>query len=258
MFEGGFGQVQYYYYVVSLLLGLVVGSFLNVVIYRVPRHESIVHPGSRCPKCATAIRFYDNIPVLSWLILRGRCRACGVRISVRYPLVEAITGVAYMLAFWRFGLDWPLLVAWAFIAAMVAVAFIDYDHMIIPNKIVIPGALVGLMASVAIHPQRWWVYVAGSLGAGAFMFLLAMLWPGGMGPGDIKMALFMGAVLGAYVLVALFAAFLFGSLAGLFMLAVQKRSRKEKIPFGPYLALGAVLATFVGEGLLNSYLRVYN
>lgn len=250
--------MQYYYYVVSLLLGLVVGSFLNVVIYRVPRHESIVHPGSRCPGCGTAIRFYDNIPVLSWFILRGRCRRCGARISIRYPLVEAITGVAYVLAFWRFGLDWPLLVAWAFIAAMIAVAFIDYDHMIIPNRIVIPGALVGLMASVAIHPQRWWVYVAGSLGAGAFMFLLAMLWPGGMGPGDIKMALFMGAVLGAYVVVALFAAFFFGSLAGVFMLAVQKRSRKEKIPFGPYLALGAVLATLVGESLLNSYLRVYN
>ena len=250
--------MQYYYYVVSLLLGLVVGSFLNVVIYRVPRHESIVRPGSRCPGCASPIRFYDNIPVLSWLILRARCRACGARISVRYPLVEAISGVAYVLAFWRIGLDWPLLVAWAFIAAMVAIAFIDYDHMIIPNRIVIPGALVGLMASVAIHPQRWWVYIAGSLGAGAFMFLLAMLWPGGMGPGDIKMALFMGAVLGAYVLVALFAAFFLGSLAGVFMLAVQKRSRKEKIPFGPYLALGAVLATLVGESLLNSYLKVYN
>ncbi|MFH0916221.1 MAG: prepilin peptidase [bacterium] len=250
--------MQYYYYVVSLLLGLVVGSFLNVVIYRVPRRESIVHPGSRCPGCESAIRFYDNIPVLSWLILRARCRACGARISVRYPLVEAISGVAYVLAFWRIGLDWPLLVAWAFIAAMVAIAFIDYDHMIIPNRIVIPGALVGLMASVAIHPQGWWVYIAGSLGAGTFMFLLAMLWPGGMGPGDIKMALFMGAVLGAYVLVALFAAFFFGSLAGVFMLAVQKRSRKEKIPFGPYLALGAVLATLVGESLLNSYLKVYN
>ena len=193
---------------VSLLLGLVLGSFLNVVIYRLPRSESLVRPGSRCPRCGTPIRWYDNIPVLSWLLLRGRCRACDVRIPIRYPLVEAITGIAFALAFWRFGLDWPLLVAWAFIAAMVAVAFIDYDHMIIPNKIVLPGAVIGLMASVAIHPQRWWVYVAGSLGAAAFMFLLAMLWPGGMGPGDIKMALFMGAVLGAYVVVALFAAFL--------------------------------------------------
>lgn len=250
--------MQYYYYFVSLLLGLVVGSFLNVVIYRLPRHESLVRPGSRCPGCGVGIRFYDNVPVLSWVILRRRCRACGARIAIRYPLVEAITGVAYVLAFWRLGPDWPLLVAWAFIAAMVAVAYIDHDHMIIPNVIVIPGAVVGLMASVAIHPHRWWVYVAGSLGAGAFMFILVMVWPGGMGPGDIKMALFMGAVLGANVVVALFAAFLVGSLAGVFMLAVQKRSRKEKIPFGPYLALGAVLATLVGGGLLDSYLRVYN
>jgi leader peptidase (prepilin peptidase)/N-methyltransferase len=250
--------VQYYFYAVSLLLGLVLGSFLNVVIYRLPRHESLVRPGSRCPSCKTPIRFYDNIPVASWLVLRGRCRACGSRISPRYPLVEAITGVAFPLAFWRFGLDWPLLVAWAFIAAMVAVAFIDYDHMIIPNKIVLPGAVVGLVASVAIHPQRWWVYVAGSLGAAGFLFLAAMIWPGGMGPGDIKMALFMGAVLGAYVMVALFAAFFFGAIVGVFLLLVQKRSRKEKIAFGPYLALGAVVAILVGETLLNSYLRVYN
>jgi len=141
---------------------------------------------------------------------------------------------------------------------MVAVAFIDYDHMIIPNKIVLPGAVMGLLASMALDPQRWWVYVAGSLGAAAFMFALALIWPGGMGPGDIKLALFMGAVLGAYVMVALFVAFLLGSLVGIFMLLVQKRSRKEKIPFGPYLAMGAILAALVGETLLNSYLGVYN
>jgi leader peptidase (prepilin peptidase)/N-methyltransferase len=206
----------------------------------------------------TPIRAYDNIPVVSWLILRGKCRTCRAPISARYLLVEAITGASFVLAFWRFGLDWRLLVAWAFIAAMVAVAFIDYDHMIIPNKIVLPGAVMGLLASMALDPQRWWVYVAGSLGAAAFMFALALIWPGGMGPGDIKLALFMGAVLGAYVMVALFVAFLLGSLVGIFMLLVQKRSRKEKIPFGPYLAMGAILAALVGETLLNSYLGVYN
>jgi leader peptidase (prepilin peptidase) / N-methyltransferase len=250
--------VHLYFYAVSLLLGLVLGSFLNVVIYRLPRSESLVRPGSRCPKCGTPIRWYDNIPVISWLLLRGRCRACDVRIPIRYPVVEAITGTAFALAFWRFGLSWALLIAWAFIVAMVAVAFIDYDHMIIPNKIVLPGAVIGLMASVAIHPQKWWVYVAGSLGAGAFMFLLAMLWPGGMGPGDVKMALFMGAVLGAYVVVALFAAFLLGSVVGVYMLVVQKRSRKTQVPFGPYLALGAVLAVLVGETIVRSYMNIYS
>jgi len=250
--------VEYYFYAVSFLLGLVLGSFLNVVIYRLPRRESLVRPGSHCPGCGAPISWFDNVPVVSWLALRGRCRACGVRIPVRYPLVEGITGVAFALAFWRFGLSWPLLVAWAFIAAMVAVAFIDFDHMIIPNKIVLPGALIGLVASVAIHPQSWWMYVAGSLGAAGFLFALAMLWPGGMGPGDIKMALFMGAVLGVHVIIALFAAFLLGSAGGVYLMAVQKRSRKTKIPFGPYLALGAVVGVFIGETVLQSYLSIYS
>jgi leader peptidase (prepilin peptidase)/N-methyltransferase len=244
-FQGGCGELQYYFYAVALLLGLSLGSFLNVVIYRLPRRESLVRPGSHCPHCESAIRFYDNIPIVSWLLLRGRCRDCASAISARYPLVEATTGVAFVLALWRFGFDWPLLISWAFIAAMVAVAFIDYDHMIIPNRIVLPGAVLGLVASITLHPA-------------GFLFILALVWPGGMGPGDIKLALFMGAVLGAYVMVALFAAFLFGSLVGIFMLLVQKRSRKEKIPFGPYLAMGAILAALVGETLLNSYLRVYN
>lgn len=250
--------MQYYFYALSALLGLILGSFLNVVIYRIPRRESLVRPGSHCPSCGQPIHFYDNVPVFSWLVLRGKCRSCHISISVRYPLVELITGIAFVVAFWRFGPDWQLLVAWGFIAAMVAVAFIDFDHMIIPNKIVLPGALLGLMASIAIDPHRWWVYVAGSVGAATFMFILAMVWPGGMGPGDIKMALFMGAVLGAYVMVALFAAFFLGSIVGIFMLVVQKRSRKEKIPFGPYLASGAVLAILVGETLLKSYMSVYN
>lgn len=250
--------MTYVLYVFSVLLGLAVGSFLNVVIYRLPRHESLLRPGSHCPQCSARIRWYDNIPVLSWFILHGRCRVCHSPISPRYPLVEAITAMIFALAIWRFGPSWSALVAWAFVAAVIAVAFIDYDHMIIPNKIVLPGAVLGLAASVAIDPQSWWVYVAGSLGAGAFMLILALAWPGGMGPGDIKMALFMGAVLGANVLVALFAAFLLGSIGGLYIILVQKRSRKTKIPFGPYLALGAVIAVFLGETILRSYQSLYS
>ena len=250
--------MQAYFYVCSLLMGLVIGSFLNVVIWRVPRRESLVRPGSHCPGCGSAIRWYDNVPVVSWLVLRGHCRDCGSRISARYPLVEIVTGIAFALAFARFGLSWELLIAWFFIAAMVAVAFIDYDHMIIPTRIVLPGALVGLMASVALHPQHWWVYLAGSLGAAAFMFALAMIWPGGMGPGDIRMALFMGAVLGKYVILALFLAFLFGGLVGGYLVLSKKRSRKDKIPFGPYLALGSVLAVLAGQTLLGAYLGLYH
>ncbi len=250
--------MQAYFYVCSMVMGLVIGSFLNVVIWRVPRRESLVRPGSHCPGCGSAIRWYDNVPVASWLVLRGHCRDCGSRISARYPLVEIVTGIAFALAFARFGLAWELLVAWFFIAAMVAVAFIDYDHMIIPTRIVLPGALVGLMASVALHPQRWWIYLAGCLGAASFMFALAMIWSGGMGPGDIRMALFMGAVLGKYVILALFLAFLFGGVIGGYLVLSKKRSRKDKIPFGPYLALGSVLAVLAGQTLLGGYLGLYH
>jgi len=250
--------VELYFLVISLLLGLAAGSFLNVVIYRLPRGESLVRGPSHCPKCEQRIASYDNVPLLSWLLLRARCRRCRAPIPVRYPLVEGITAAGFGLAFWRFGFDWFLLVSWAFIASMVAVAFIDFDHMIIPNKIVIPGAIVGLAASLGLHQQSWWAFVAGSAGAALFMFILALLWPGGMGPGDIKMALFLGAVLGVYVVVAIFAAFLFGSIAGVYLLLAKRRSRKDKIPFGPALAVGAVLAILAGEGLLNSYLSVYN
>lgn len=249
--------MQYYLAVVSLMLGMVVGSFLNVVIYRLPRRESLVRPASHCPSCGNPVRWYDNVPVFGWLVLRGKCRDCRQRIPVRYPLVEALTGIAFLLCFLRFGVDWPLLVAWAFVAALVAIAFIDYDHMIIPDKIVLPGALVGLMASISVNPQDWWKYLAGSAGAAAFMFALAMIWPNGMGFGDIKMAAFMGAVLGSGVIVALFAAFFIGAVAGIVLMAMHKRTRKDAIPFGPYLAVGAVVGVFVGQTLLHSYLAIY-
>lgn len=247
----------YYFAFISLLFGLVVGSFLNVVIYRLPNGQSLVHPGSHCPRCGQPVRWHDNIPVIGWLLLHGRCRDCKERISVRYPLVEAATGLAFLLAFWRLGLQWPLLLVWVFIAVMICVAFIDYDHMIIPDKIVLPMAALGLAASIALNPQDWWKYVAGGLGAAAFMFLLIMIWPGGMGPGDMKMALCMGTVLGVSVMVALFLAFLVGALTGVFLLATHRKSRKDHIPFGPSLALGAVAAALIGDGVLSSYLALF-
>jgi leader peptidase (prepilin peptidase)/N-methyltransferase len=245
--------VQYYLAVVSLVLGLVVGSFLNVVIYRLPRKESLVRPASHCPACGKPVRWHDNIPVAGWLVLRGACRDCGAPISARYPVVEGLTGLLFLGCFLRFGVEWRLLIGWAFVACMVAIAFIDYDHMIIPNKIVLPGTVIGLAASVAVSPHAWWKCVAASVGAAFFMFLLALIWAGGMGPGDIKMAAFMGAVLGASVIVGLLAAFLLGAMVGIGLLATHRKSRKDKIPFGPYLAVGSVIALFVGQLLLDSY-----
>jgi leader peptidase (prepilin peptidase) / N-methyltransferase len=248
--------VQAYLLVFSVLLGLVLGSFLNVVIYRLPRHESLIKPGSHCPGCGSAIRWYDNFPVVSWLLLRGRCRSCGTAISIRYLVVETITGLAFGLAMWKFGVEWRLLVAWAFMAAMIAVAFIDYDHMIIPDKIVLPGAAIGLAASIALDPRHWWIYLVSAAGAATFIFVLIMVWPGGMGPGDMKLALFMGAVLGTSVIVGMFAAFLFGSLVGMYLVVVRKRSRKSRIPFGPFLALGSIVAIFFGDTIINAYMSI--
>ena len=174
----------------------------------------------------------------------------------RRLVVPGITALGFLLAYLQFGLSWRLLEACAFICVMVVIAFIDLDHMIIPNVIVLPAALVGLAASIALDPERWWVYLVAAVGSSLFLFMLALIWRGGMGMGDVKLALLMGAVLGAVVVVAFFLAFLFGAVVGLILIATKRKSRKEAIPFGPYLALGAVLALLYGPWMLDTYLGV--
>jgi leader peptidase (prepilin peptidase)/N-methyltransferase len=241
----------------SALVGLVVGSFLNVVIHRVPLKESVVWPGSHCPRCAQPIRWYNNVPVVSWLALRGRCPDCREPISVRYPLVETLTGLLFGLAAYLEGATPRLPLIWLFLALMVAVTFIDIDHLIIPDKIVLPGALVGFAAATALAPERWWEFLVAGLAAASFLFILGLIWPGGMGFGDVKLALLMGAVLGRHVTVALFLGFLLGGLVGAFLLATGVKKRKDKIPFGPYLAAGSVVGVLAGEAILDRYLSLY-
>jgi leader peptidase (prepilin peptidase)/N-methyltransferase len=253
----GMTLVTGYLAVVITLAGLVVGSFLNVVIYRLPRGESLVRPGSHCPACGHAVRWYDNIPVLSFVRLRGHCHDCGARISLRYPLVEVLTGSLFLGAFLVYGAQWRTLEITAFFAALVAVTFIDFDLRIIPDKIVLPGAAIGIVASVLLAPDRWWQYVVAGLGAAGFLFALGMLWPGGMGFGDVKLALFMGVVLGADVIIALFVGFLAGGLIGGALLLTGVKKRTDKIPFGPYLSLGAVVAALSGAAILDWYLRLF-
>ena len=251
--------MQYYLTFVSFLLGAIIGSFLNVVIYRLPLKESLLLPASHCPNCGNPVRPYDNIPIVSWLVLRGKCRDCKSGISVRYPLVEALTGVLFLGCFLYFDFSWSLPVAWFFVAVLVAVAFIDFDHKIIPAKIVLPAAVICLAVSISMNPQNWWKYLVASFGGAAFVFAFIMLWPGGgMGMGDFYMALFMGAFLGSTVIVAFFTAFLFGSIVGLTLIALKKATRKSKIPFGPYLAAGSLVAMFVGQFLLHSYINIIN
>lgn len=248
----------YYLYVISFLFGLAIGSFLNVVIYRLPRHESLVRPGSHCPGCGAAIRWYDNLPVLSWLILRGRCRDCKIRISPRYLLVELLTGALFVLAMWRLDVTWRLPIGWVFISALVAVAFIDYEHMIIPDKIVLPCAVALLAASIAVAPERWWIFLVAGFGGAVFCLALALLWPGGgMGFGDVKMALLVGFVLGASALVAFFVAFLVGSIVGIYVVLARKGSGKTRLPFGPFLALGSVVGLLAGPSIITWYQSLY-
>jgi leader peptidase (prepilin peptidase) / N-methyltransferase len=236
------------------VLGLLVGSFLNVVIYRLPRGESLVTPASRCPSCGTPVRPSDNIPVLSWLLLRGRCRSCGAAISARYPLVEALTGAVFVGVALTRGVEDDLAVWLPFAAMLIAVAGIDLDHRIIPNKILLPSAIWGLAATIAFRPDN--VDDALIAGAAAFgaLLLAALAYPAGMGMGDVKLAGVMGIYLGSGVAPAMLVAFLAGSIVGLAIIAREGRdARKKGIPFGPFLAFGGLVGIFAGPELVDVY-----
>ncbi len=236
------------------VLGLLVGSFLNVLIHRLPRGESSVTPASRCPQCQTPIKPYDNIPVLSWLLLRGRCRNCGARISARYPVVEALTAAAFAGAALTRGVDDDLALWLPFVAMLIAVAGIDLDHRIIPNKILLPAAIWGLVATIAFRPDN----IDDSLIAGGIAFsallLAALIYPAGMGMGDVKLAGVMGIYLGSGVAPAMLAAFLAGSVVGVVIIAREgSDARRKGVPFGPFLAFGGLVGLYWGPELADAY-----
>ena len=242
--------------VVVGLFGLVVGSFLNVVIHRVPLRRSIVWPSSSCPHCGARIKTLDNVPVLSYLLLRGRCRECGGRISPRYPLVEALTGVLFALAAYEFGLSLALVWALVLISALVALAGIDLEHRLLPNLVVGPAALVGFVLSVAGDPGRWWVYLISAFGVAAGLFALALAYPGGMGMGDVKMGGMLGAFLGPYAALTVFLGAFLGAFVGSILMATGKVRRRSALPFGVFLAVAGVFTLFLGRELWGSYLRL--
>jgi leader peptidase (prepilin peptidase)/N-methyltransferase len=240
------------------VVGALVGSFLNVVIHRLPRRESLVRPRSRCPECGAQIAGYDNVPVVSWLVLRGRCRRCGTRISGRYPLVELITAIAFAAVVLARGADNDLVLELPFVAALIALAGIDLDHKLLPNRIVYPMAAYGAIATVLVMPDDIVEHLIA--GAGAFAFLLAavLAYPRGMGMGDVKLAGAMGLYLGLSVIPALLVAFLSGSIVGLAIVAREgAAARKKAIPFGVFLALGGIVAVLVGPDLLDAYDRAF-
>lgn len=246
----------------AFMFGAVVGSFLNVCIYRLPLEQSVVSPGSRCMGCGTAIRWYDNIPIMSWLMLRGRCRSCKAPFSIRYPLVELLTGLLAVLLFLKFGLSLSLVVMFLFCAALVVITFIDFDHQIIPDEISLPGIMVGFLSSFFLPGHSWLSSLLGIVvgwGSLALIFYGYLWLTGreGMGGGDAKLLAMMGAFLGLQAVpFIIFASSLVGTVAGLSIMAAQRKDRHLAIPFGPYLALGAVLYIFCGPQLIQWYLQL--
>ena len=239
------------------ILGLVIGSFLNVVIYRVPRGESLVRPGSHCPACGHFLKPWELIPVFSFLIQRGRCRRCQTRISWRYPLVELLTGLLFFYTYWHNPGTHPgrLALDLVFIASLVALTFIDLDTMRLPDVIVLPLVLVGL-AGAWLIPDRLtgWESLASAVGAGGLFWFIARVYPEGMGLGDVKLVAALGAFLGfPGIILAVFLASLSGSLIGLARLFMRRASWRQQIPFGPYLAFGGVVTLLWGNTMWFGY-----
>ncbi len=238
---------------VAFAPGLALGSFLNVVAARVPLRRSIVRPPSACMACGQEIRWYDNIPLLSYALLRGRCRHCRVRIHFVYPAVELLTAVLLAGCVLAFGLSVEAGVSAFFCAVLVAVSAIDLEHRIIPNRIVLPATVVVLAANTARDLSPEWI-IAG-LAASSFLLAAALAYPAGMGMGDVKLALLMGVALGKTVSVALLVGMVAAMIPGVILFArYGKRARKMGIPFGPFLALGSVVALFWGHDILDAYL----
>lgn len=239
------------------LLGLLVGSFLNVVIYRLPRGESIVSPPSRCPRCGTGLTVGDLVPVLSYLWLRGRCRYCGAGISPRYPAVELLTGGLFAGLYVHFGWQ-PLLAKHLFLAGLlVAAAFIDLEHYIIPNRLILAGLAGGVALNLWTRDLTLFSAMLGTLVPAVFFLLLAMATRGGVGGGDIKLVAVIGLFLGwPWALLAVFLGALAGGVPALALLLTGRKKRKDPLPFGPFLALGTMAAVFAGEPLVSWYLSL--
>lgn len=255
---------------IVFISGLILGSFFNVVISRLPKGESIILPASKCPNCGAAIKPYDNIPLISYLLLRGRCPACREKISPIYPIVELLTGLLFVASYLKFGPSIEFLLSVFFLSVLIILAFIDLKEMIIPNKIIYPALLVSsffLALSLflflplplpLIGPRASLEAVIGLLSGGAFLYLVAVIGEKVfrqevMGGGDIKLAAFIGIYLGRYIWLALFLGFFFGSLIGLFLINFKARGRRDLIPFGPSLALGGAVTLFFGPYLYALY-----
>jgi leader peptidase (prepilin peptidase)/N-methyltransferase len=243
----------------AAIAGLIIGSFLNVVIHRLPSGESLVSPPSHCPSCGAQVKPYDNVPVLSWLVLRGRCRSCAAPISIRYPLVEAGTAALFVAVVLVKGADRDAWLGLVFVTTLIPVALIDLDHRIIPNRILAPAAVAAIAIQAAVHPGKLPEHLIAAGAAGGFFLLAALAYPRGMGMGDVKLAGVMGLFLGRSVAPALLAALIAGTLVGMAVIARKgaQEGRKTAVPFGPFLALGGVVGLLAGGPIVDWYLNTF-
>jgi len=249
---------------ILFVAGAIFGSFLNVVIHRMPRGRSVIRPPSACPVCGERIRPSDNVPILSYVVLRGRCRKCGTRISPRYLTVELLGGLLPVVLLWRFGLGWDLALYLAFAYALLVITFTDLDLRLIPDKITLPGVVVGLVAAPAVGVTSIWQSVLGAVIGGAVLY--AVGWAGefvfkkeSMGGGDIKLAAMVGAVLGWAALPVFFMlSFLMGAIGGVIAMALGRAGSDHAIPFGPFLAAGALATLLCGDSILAWYWGLFS
>ena len=245
--------------ILTFILGLIVGSFSNVCIYRIPRNESIIYSGSHCPKCRTTIRPMDNIPLLSYIILKGRCRNCGSRISIQYPVVEFLTGIIYILIFLIYGLTLQSLIYIILSSALIIIAFIDLNEQIIPDVISLPGVGAGLILSFFVPYISFIDSALGVAVGGGIILIIGLVGSvifkkEAMGGGDVKLAAMIGAFLGwRYIIISLFLGFFLGALGGIFLVLSKIKSRKDMVPFGPFIVLGSFINILCGEKILVWY-----
>jgi leader peptidase (prepilin peptidase)/N-methyltransferase len=254
------------YYGIEIILifslGLIVGSFSNVCIYRIPRNESIIYPASHCPKCSTKIKPVDNIPLLSYILLKGRCRNCGSKISIQYPVVEFLTGLIYLIIYLTYGLSIQSLVYIILASALVIIAFIDLQEQIIPDVISLPGIVVGLILSFIVPYISFINSALGALVGGGIILIIAgvgsiIFKKEAMGGGDVKLTAMIGAFLGwRYTIISLFLGFFLGALIGIILIMTRIKKREDAIPFGPFIALGSIITFLWGEKIIAWYLGI--
>ncbi|RCW50508.1 A24 family peptidase [Halanaerobium sp. MA284_MarDTE_T2] len=240
------------------IFGLIVGSFLNVVIFRLPEGKSIVKPPSHCPHCKTKLKTFDLIPVLSYLAVGGKCRYCDTKISFQYPFVELLTGFFFLFTYLKLGISVELFIMFLLISALIVISFIDYKYMIIPNYITYPGIVIGFLSSIVLDYISIYDSLLGIFIPSLLLLLVAFIFKGGMGMGDVKLAAMLGAFLGfEFALAGIFVGSFLGSIIGLTMMALGMLDRKSRIPFGPFICIGTVIIIFFGDVLFDWYLSLF-